>query len=62
MSWIGWDSEYLLSPGVSIIKRAVQLVGSDPATEMSEGKLVSFPSSSVDAKGLEFSANIPSSS
>lgn len=44
------------------VKRAVQLVGSEPATETSEGKLVSFPSSSVEARGLEFSANIPSSS
>ena len=44
------------------VKRAVQLVGSDPATETSEGKLVSFPSSSVEARGLEFSAKIPSSS
>ena len=44
------------------VKRAVQLAGSEPATETSEGKLVSLPSSSVEARGLEFSANIPSSS
>ena len=44
------------------VNRAVQLAGSEPATETSEGKLVSLPSSSVEARGLEFSANIPSSS
>ena len=51
-------------PGIpdASVKRAVQLAGSDPATETSEGKLVSLQSSSVEARGLEFSANIPSSS
>ena len=36
------------------VNRAVQLAGSEPATETSEGKLVSLPSSSVEARGLAF--------